>query len=244
MKRPGFLAISLTAALCTLATFGRSQSPPETAPTPAANAWMLTPTPYLEWNKDIASSLRAQRDHFWDAAAPQHLPLTAPNSNMAVPEGGTFDRTQPEIGDVPNRVILTGTFTKHRSVLSSSEMSLYTEVTLRVDTVYDDESGLGHPFANNDIALLLSGGTVKLRSGVTLTHNTPPRDLFLQPDHKYLLVLSYQTNGDFYLVYDNWDISSGTARANTYRTRYYASAGRSSLEGASVQQLGAVLSLQ
>jgi hypothetical protein len=241
MRQPGLLAISIAAALCTLATVGQSQRAPETASTRAANAWMLTPTPYLEWNKDISPSLRAQRDRFWDAAAPQQRPLTLPNSDMAVPSGGTFDRTQPEIQYVPNRVILTGTFTKYRSVLSASEMSLYTEVTLHVDTVYDDQSGSGHPFANKDITLLLSGGTVTLRSGSSLTHNTPPREFSLQPDRRYLVVLSYHAAEDFYLVYDNWDISSGAARANTYRTRYYAKAGRSLLEGVAVRQLGTAL---
>jgi len=160
---------------------------------------------------------------------------------MAVNSGDDDYAMAPEIKEVQNRVILTGAFTGHRSVLSASEFSLYTEVTLRVDEVFDDQSSSGHPFRNRDITLLLSGGTVTLRSGRILSHNTPPRRLFLEPDHKYLLVLSYHSDGDFYQYLDDWDISDGTVRANTYRTEYAARSGRSHLSGLTVEQLGPAL---
>ncbi len=209
---------------------------------PAANSWMLTPTPYLEWNKDISPAVRTQRDHFWDKSAPQRLPLSAPYPDaMAVNTGEDGGGTKPEIRDFPNRVILTGTFEKHRSVLSASEFSLYTEATVRVGEVFDDQSGSGHPIANQDITLLISGGTVALRSGRILTHNTDPREPFLEPGHKYLFVLVYYGEGDFYQFCDDWDISDGTVRANTPRTQYLARAGRSSLDGLPIQQLGPTL---
>ena len=84
----------------------------------------------------------------------------------------------------------------------------------------------------------IEGGTVTLGSGRTLYYHTSPRKLFLEPDHKYLLVLSYHSEGDFYQYVDDWDISTGTVRANTDRTQYLAREGRSSLDGLTVQQLG------
>lgn len=242
MKDLRFVAITALTVGLAFAGAALSQTKEKSSSAPAANAWMLTPTPYLAWKRDVPASVRAQRDDFWDKSAPQQRPLTAPDADeMSVPSGQDVSGDEPEIRDLPHRVILTGTFTKHGSVLSVSEYSLYTEVTLHVDEVFDDHSGSGNPFAHKDITLLLSGGTVTLRSGRVLTHNTPPRELFLQPGHKYLLVLEYHGEGDFYQYTDDWDISDGTVRANSPRVKQLAEVGRSSLNGLAVQNLAPAL---
>ncbi len=235
----GVVAQSQTTAVPAQTASVPAQTASQDAPKPAANAWMLTPTPYGAWNQDISPALRAQRDRFWDQSAPQRLPLTAPNTDaMSVNSGQDGNGMGPEIKELPNRVILTGTFTGHRSVLSASELSIYTEVTMHVDQVFEDQTVSGHPFHDRDITLLLSGGTVTLRSGRILIHNTAPRRLFLQPSHKYLVVLSYHSEGDFYQYVDDWDVSDGTVRANTGWTDYLAQSGRSHLSGLTLQQLG------
>ncbi len=218
-----------------------AQSASGDAPKPAANAWMLTPTPYGAWNQDISPALRAQRDRFSDEISHQKVPLTVP-SDAAEADLATSDvdmAAEPfDIMSAPNRAILTATFTKYRSVLSASDLSIYTEVTMHVDQVFEDQTVSGHPFHDRDITLLLSGGTVTLRSGSSLSYHVAPRRLFLQPGHRYLLVLSYESAADFYEPYDDWDISDGTVRANTGRTRALAKDGRSSLNGLAVDKLG------
>lgn len=216
-----------------------SQTAPKDSSKPAANAWMLTPTPYLEWNKDIAPSVRAQRDRFWDEVTHRDKPLTVEPDGTFM--GEDFSGTDPEIPDMPNRAILIATFTKSRSVLSASEFSIYTEVTMRVEEVFENHTGSGRLAMHDDITVMFSGGTVSLRSGRTLTDNTQPRDLFPQPGHKYLLLLSYNSQGDWYGYGDSWDISDGIVRADSRRTQYLAKHGRSSLDGLTVQQLGPAL---
>jgi len=124
--------------------------------------------------------------------------------------------------------------------LSASEFSLYTEVTVHVDEVFDDQSG-SRDHADKDITILVVGGTVTLASGRILSYDTEPIRFSLQPAHKYLLVLSYHREGDFYSVMDDWDVSDGTVRPNTVPGEYRAERGLSSLSGLTVQQLGPAL---
>ena len=219
-----------------------SQSTSKDSPEPAANAWMLIPTPYLAWNEGVSPSIRAQRDHYWDKISMSDRPVTAPGAGSISSEGGddlTVD--QYDIPNIPNRVILTATFTEHSSVLSASEYSLYSEITLQVDRVFEDRSGSGRPFANARITAIVYGGTVFLRSGERFSVHVEPKKLFLQPRHKYLLVLSYHKEGDFCGYDESWDISDGTVRPNTSRIQYLAESQHSKLSGVSAKQIGAVL---
>ena len=255
MKELRVLAIAAMTVVCALAVAASAQTAPDNkskpAPAssqaahdskskPAPNAWMLTPTPYLEWNKDIAPSLRAERDKYADeGAAGQELPLTAPHPDALGPgHGGGISKT--EIPPTLNRVVLTGTFTTHRSVLSASEFSLYTEVTVHVDEVFEDR-GASSAVHGGDVTIMLRGGTVVLATGRVLTFNTQPIEFCLQPDHKYLLVLSYHREGDFFIVRGDWDISDGIVRPNTGPGEYRAKHGLSSLNGLPVQQLDTAL---
>lgn len=236
----GFIGLRLLVLVLVAGSSAISQSTSNDSSQPAPNAWMLTPTPYLEWNMGIAPSIRAERDKYADeGAAGQELPLTAPHPDALGPgHGDGISKT--EIPPALNRVVLTGTFTKHRSVLSASEFSLYTEVTVRVDEVFEDR-GASSAVHGADITIMLSGGTVVLATGRVLTYNTQPIEFCLQPDHRYLLVLSYHREGDFFIVRDDWDISDGTVRPNTQPGEYRAKHGLSSLNGLTVEQLGPAL---
>jgi hypothetical protein len=244
MKELKTLAIAALTVICAFATTLSSQSQPNHNSKPAADAWMLTPTPYLAWNKDISASTRAERNRFWDEASMSPVPLTQPGSMRVA--GGSYDLVgdPDEISSTfSHRVVLTATFTGHRSVLSSSERSLYTEVTLRVDEVFEDRSGSGHPAADRDITLIIYGGTVVLQDGQAFSVKNPMAspELFIQPGHKYLFVLDYESSGDFYDYADSWDITDGTARASGPRSRYFAQEGHSAIDGVSVKQLGLAL---
>jgi hypothetical protein len=237
----------IVATLTTVLGFAGTASPqarPTESSKPAADAWMLTPTPYLEWNKGISPSLRAVRNKFWDEAGMSDVPLTSPGSGRVT--GGSYDLTSDphEISDFSDRAVLTATFTAHRSVLTPSERSLYSEVTLHVDEVFEDKTGSGHPAAHRDVTLIVYGGTVILHDGQNFSIKNPMSrpDLFIQPEHKYLLVLRYRSAGDFYELADSWDITDGMIRASSQRARYFAQKGNSSLDGLTVSQLSEAVS--
>jgi hypothetical protein len=248
MRYPAFLATKVVAAaLLTVGAAGLSQSTPNKEPKPAANAWMLTPTPYLEWNKDVPAPVRAQRDHFWDEVTHRESPLTAAGAGEAFGEafGGpdwSDDGTEPEIPEVPDRAVLTATFAAHRSVLSASEKSIYTEITIRVEQVFEDKTGAGHLAPHKDITLMLIGGTVALGSGRTLSDHVQPSEPLFQPERSYLLALQYHKEGDWYAPREDWDVTDGVVRVNTGRGEYLAKHGRSRLNGLAVKDLGPVLS--
>lgn len=240
MKTLRFAAIGALIVALAFGSATSAQTTPESKSQSAPNAWMLTPTPYLEWNKDVPHSVRVERDRYLDrGAVGQRYPLTSPLSDA--PGHGIGDGIpKSDIRPVNYRVILTGTFTNHRSVLSASEFSLYSEVTIHVGDVFEDQSGSGaHP--GKDITILVGGGTVTLASGRVLSYDTEPVRFCVQPKHKYLLFLSYYSPGDFYLVMDDWDTSDGTVRPNTRPGEYRAEHGHSSLSGLTLEQLGPAL---
>jgi hypothetical protein len=168
-------------------------------------------------------------------------PLTTP-SEIGEGTGVSFAGDGPEILDLPDRTILTATFTKHQSVLSSSEFSIYTEATLHVDEVFEAQSDSGRPIPHQDVTLLLPGGSVLLRSGRTLSYKVTPADMSLEPGHKYLLVLVHHRNGDFYTLADDWGISDGVVRPNTHRALLFSESGRSELSGLKASDISAGLS--
>ena len=232
------LASLVLAALLIPAALSQTTS---TQPKPAPNAWMLTPTPYLDWEKDISLAMRAARDKYLDqGAAGQKYPLTSPHADPLGPGIGC-GTPRSDIPVAKGRVALIGTFTQHRAVLSKSEFSLYTEVTVHVDEVFEDRTGSG-AFPGKDIILIFTGGTVTLKSGRVLSYNTEPIEYSLQPGHRYLLFLTYEREGDFYIVSNDWDVTDGTVRPNTRPGQYRASHGLSSLSGLTVQQLVPALS--
>jgi len=191
---------------------------------------MLTPTPYLDWNKDVSPSIRAERNRSWDESSMSPVPLTQPGSGRVT--GGSYDISWDpnEIQNIPNRAVLTATFVGYRSVLTPSERSLYSEITLRVEEVFQDRTVSGHPVALHD------GQVFSIKNPMARPN------LFIQPGHKYLFVAGYEAAGDFYRYADSWDISDGTVRASSPRALYFVQEGRSSLNSLSVGQLSQALS--
>lgn len=231
-------------AFLAVAHAAHAQAKPENGAKPAADAWMKEPTPYLAWNNDISPELRSARNRFWDKASMSDIPLTQPGSGRVV--GGGYDMAwdSSEISDrLENRTIVSATFVDHRSVLTPSERSLYAEVTLRVDKVYEEKTGKGESIAGRDITLALYGGTVVLKDGQIFSIDAVmiPPDGFIQPGRKYLLVLNYDAAGDFFKYSDSWDMTDGTLRATSVRAQDFARSGHSALNGIKVDQLDAVM---
>jgi hypothetical protein len=90
----------------------------------------------------------------------------------------------PEIPRIANRAILTAQFVSYRSILNASERSIYTEVTLNAEKVFQVEAGEAGPGQN--VTLSLAGGTVIAPSGKVIRLLTQPRTLFIQPGKRYL----------------------------------------------------------
>jgi hypothetical protein len=232
------------AALLTICIAALAQAKPDNSSTPAADAWMKEPTPYLAWNSGISPALRAARDRVWEAGSMSDMPLTQEGSGRVV--GCDYDMTweTSELGNhLKHRVILTATFLDHRSVLSKSERSLYSEVTLRVDKVYEKKTGNEESIAGRDITMALYGGTVLLKDGrVFSIENTCARaDLFIQPEHKYLFVPDYEKDGDFFHYAESWDLTDGTLRPSSPLTQFFGQSGHSALSGIKVEQLDSVM---
>ena len=252
MSRPGLWEIAVLGALLIFALATSAQTSSKSNPQPAANAWMLVPTPYLEWNRDVSPEIRAARDGYMDQVTPpvfaassdppQRIPLTSPDFHEYVtPSGCDGAASGPEIRDYPNRAIVIGRFINHHSVLSRSGYSLYTEITLSVEQVFENQTGSHSLSPQQEITVVVPGGTVALPSNRTLTYLTRPREWSLQPNRIYLLLLSYHGEGEFYFVMGDWEVSDGAIRPNDCRTVYWARTGRSSLNGLPTQQLGPAL---
>ena len=69
-----------------------------------------------------------------------------------------------------------------------------------------------------------------------------PYTTLFRSRRSYLLALQYQSEGDWYELKEDWDITDGVVRVNTGWGQYLAKQGRSRLNRLPVEQLGAVLS--
>ena len=68
-------------------------------------------------------------------------------------------------------------------------------------------------------------------SGGRLSYLVDPQDFFIQPGKRYLLVLSYNADGDFYTLVKNWELSGGVVNANSKLEQIRAAQGKASLAG-------------
>ena len=130
---------------------------------------------------------------------------------MSALSGGSFSPKTPEISEIPNRTIVTATFTSFQSVLTTSHHTVYTEIHLRVHEVLEGSQASTDSF----ITVTVPGGAVRMPDGKIISYLTQPRDMFLQPGRTYILVLSYRPSGDFYLMGEDWDIFDGIAKPNS-----------------------------
>ena len=75
----------------------------------------------------------------------------------------------------------------------------------------------------------------------TLSYLLDPQDFFIQPGKRYLLVLSYHADGDFYTLAKNWELSGGVVKPNSKLEQTPAAQGKASLAGLAENQLAAAL---
>jgi hypothetical protein len=180
-------------------------------------------------------SVRSIRDEYFDRIIGHREVLTPENASRHFIGEGSFLGEQPEILEFPNRAVLIGTFSSYKSVLSASGRAIYTEAAIRVLEKFEDVSGASQPGV--DITIALAGGTVSGSEAGTISYLTQPRSFFVQPGKTYLFVLGYHAVGDFYMVGKDWDLSDGTARANSSLDLRRQGAGTSILIGLTRAQL-------
>lgn len=144
----------------------------------------------------------------------------------------------PEIPQNPDRAILSGAFANFQCILSQSQRSIYTELSFSVDHVFADPTDQLARGAT--ITLIIAGGSVQTSSG-TLSYLIDPEQFFIQPQKRYLVVLSYHSDGDFYTLAKNWELSNGVVKPNSKIEQSRAAKGKSSLAGLSEAQLATSL---
>lgn len=229
--------LTLLALILVTSNGAMSQSASAISESSPANGWMQIPRSSIS---SVASPIRANRDAFWDNIIGAQAPLTPETASRAAVTEGALFRPTPEIPKVGNRVVVTASFVDHSNVLSSSRRSVYTEITFSVDGVFENRSSLP-VLRGQNITVSIAGGTVLTQTGDTLHYLTQPRGLFVKPNRKYLLVLSYEEREEFYTLAENWDISDGIVRVNTRRGKLRMREEKSSLNGLAISELDQTL---
>jgi hypothetical protein len=189
----------------------------------------------------VPPAVRRQRDDYFDSTMiASKTPLTPDTVGSFGLSEGSYYGEQPEITELPNRAVLIGTFTSFKCVMNASGRAIYTEVQVKPSHVFEDVAG-GTKSGSKTITILFAGGTVKTKSGQVLSFLTQPRHYFIGPGKSYLMVLTYQPDGDFYNIGKDWDLSDGTVRADNALEERRVKLHGSTLVGLSTQDLIQVL---
>jgi hypothetical protein len=144
--------------------YAYAQNPQTMGPYPPANLWMTYPVNWAPADDPVPSSVRQQRDLYFDELIGLGAPLTPANvRSKGFSEGGVPLPNQQEIPQLANRTLVTATFESYQPVLSKSGRTIYTEVMFSVSNVFQDAAGDVTPSAQ--LAVILNGGTVNTEAG-------------------------------------------------------------------------------
>lgn len=105
----------------------------------------------------------------------------------------------------------------------ASQPSVYTEVSFSIDGVLEDPTNQLAPGAA--ITVAISGGSVQTSNG-TVSYLIDPEQFFIQPQKRYLMVLSYHSDGAFYTLAKNWELSNGIVKPNSKLEQSRAARGK------------------
>jgi hypothetical protein len=219
---------SFTAVVLLQTAVGYAQRGPTSL---APNLWMTYPVAWSPANDAVPSAVRQMRDQYMDESIGFGVPLTPANAKSRVYSEGVPFPNQPELPELSNRSIVIGTFVSYQPVLSKSGRAVYTEATFSVSNVFQDASGTVKP--GSSIVVILRGGTVQTDAGVVLSYLTQRLSYCVGPGNTYLLAFSFQPNGNFYVIGKDWDLTTGTAKLNSFN----GAGVPSTLVGLSIPQL-------
>lgn len=171
---------------------------------------MTVPVSWAPGSDPVPSSVRQQRDKYFDQLIGLAVPLTPANVKSTGFSEGVPLPNQSEIPDLPNRTVIIGTFDSYQPVLSKSGRAIYTEATFFVSSVFQDAAGGLAPGAR--VVLIINGGTVRTESGTVLSFLTQPRAVSVHVGRAHLLAIFYQPMGDFFRLGKTWDLTDGVVK--------------------------------
>jgi hypothetical protein len=193
-----------------------STQPPGTGqaqPEPRHDAWRWVPQALLPAPTD-PQQIRTlnERGAIFDKFSLTHVPLDQPQ-----PPGGRSgyaDPDQPEIPSFENEAIIVGTFEGHQVYLTPSHLSIYTDVKVLVEQVL--QPGPTTVLPGQTIDVLLEDGVVRMDDGRTIEPSLPflGGEYSIQPNHRYVFFLDYQTKGECFFDQKDWELVNGVAVPN------------------------------
>ena len=123
----------------------------------------------------------------------------------------TPDTTLDELPASVSGTILLGTITASQVNQSEDHRTLYTESTIKVERVINQQQLLAKE--GNSIAVTQAGGNLLLASGRMLSHISVGTGDPLQIGGRYVFFLLYASAGQCYKIATAWALKDGYARA-------------------------------
>ncbi len=202
----------------------------------AANRWMLRPVDIATQQDTATPAERAMRDLHWDRATGQDKPLSEEQTSYLLNFDGAQMRNPPEFPTIRNGVWVVGKFESYHTFLSASHRCVYTEINVRAEHVFGHDGAPGlKEGALIDIGQ--GGGSVIAPWGATVTYNLRPRRFALQPGHRYLLLLQYRADGNYYLEAKRWELTRGTVEPDEEVEVDRVRRGKSELNGLTIPEM-------
>jgi hypothetical protein len=190
--------------------------------------WRDVPVP-LHAHPDTASaSDRKARDDFWA----RFFPAT-PNGVYTTLPDGVVPANLPEVHQIPSSFWAIATFVNY-DLHEIPVNGVYTEIHFRIDRIVT-HSASATPQIGETIDADLIGGIIQESSG-EIHHCMGKKAEWpskLNPSGRYLMQFDLISPGNFYLMVDYFDLSTGVARAASSRVRRLAQNGKSHVDGLS-----------
>ena len=175
---------------------------------------MLVPVDLHNQHDDVADANRRARDAYWDNVIGSRVPLSEPGARLRdLPAADMLFQFPVEIPNpFDGYVLLIGRVGGYKTLLSSTERSVYTELEFRVETIL---GGPDIPLLRKDqvISIGRAGGTIIAPWGRLESYVRTPEKYDFSPGRTYFIAAGYHANGDFYTMHGiqrRWDLTDGT----------------------------------
>jgi hypothetical protein len=219
---------SLTAQVQASGTSDAAKSPPR------HDDWRKVPKALLPPPSDPRQQeILNIRGSWFDKTSLSGIPLDEPQPPRNGGSSGSFWPGEEEIPFHQNQAVVVARFEDYQPYLSPSRLSIYTDIKLSVEQVL--EAGHTDAYPGQTVDVLIPGGTVQLSDGRTLSDRPydPSGDYSLQPGHRYVLFLRYESNGEYFENSKSWELLNGIVVPNRLDEVIRAQEGRSSYSGLS-----------
>jgi hypothetical protein len=206
----------------------------------------MTPTPAQPQPSDpVQQTLRTIRNSLWDnmAGVSGHVSpprLDALDPSVPPPVTAIHLRTVDELPGAYSDTILTGEITNSQAFLSNDGHSLYTETTVRVNQIFNQQSP--DAIEGGTIVLEQPGGRLVMPNGRVLSHLVTGLGDYLQVGGRYAFFLVYVPKAQCYKLTKAWWLNNGVVRALSQDDLARVRIGSSQYDGKSESALMSALS--